>query len=241
VTNHNPARKLILFDMDGTLIRVGLAHREGVRLALQEVYGIEPVINPQAYQGETGPNILRMQCRARGLSPEVIEAGLPAAIQIQSRTTLAVLPEDLTAAVLPGAVSLLEALRQGGHVLALVTGTVSFTARPLLERARLWDYFPVCACGDEGRERVDLVHLAIARAVGLWQIQPSLDSLVVIGDSPRDIEAGKAVEARMVAVATGAHPTELLAKHGPDTMLPDLGDLKAALHAILGHDAEATV
>jgi len=231
-------RKWILFDMDGTLIRVGPAHREGVRVALQKVYGIEPQLNPQGYQGDTGPNILRAQCRARGLSPDVIEANLPAAIQLQSCTTLRVLPEDLTGAVLPGVVSLLQALHERGHVLGLVTGTVSTTTRALLQRARLWDRFSVCACGDEGRERVDLVRLVIARAAEMCSFRPSPGGLVVIGDAPRDIEAGKAVGARMVAVATGEYSVELLTEHSPDFVLPSLSDTQAALQAILGHEGE---
>jgi phosphoglycolate phosphatase-like HAD superfamily hydrolase len=118
-------------------------------------------------------------------------------------------------------------------VLGLVTGTISATAQAILEWARL-DHFSIRACGDEGKERADLVLLAIRRAERLVGQHAAPSSLVVVGDAPRDIETGKAFAARTVAVATGTHTPQELARHGPDVILTGFGDVQAALDAILG-------
>jgi phosphoglycolate phosphatase-like HAD superfamily hydrolase len=108
----------------------------------------------------------------------------------------------------------------------------------VLERTGLHRYFPVYACGDEGGERVDLLHLAIRRAANVYGFEPDRNRLVVVGDAVRDIQAGKALGARVVAVATGAHPLDALLQHAPDVALLNFGDLKAALDAILGNSEE---
>ena len=238
VSSRNQDPKLVLFDMDGTLINIGYAHREAVRFAVRIVYGVDPVLGGQAHQGNTGPNILRALCRARGLSSEVIEEHLTEAVKVQSETTIAILDDDLRMAVLPGVVPLLETLQKGGRALGLVTGTVSAITDVVLERTGLQRYFPVCACGDEGSERVDLLHLAIDRAAHTYGFEPGRNGLVVVGDALRDIQAGKALGARVVAVATGAHTLDALLQHAPDVVLSNFEDLRAALDAILGNSEE---
>ena len=155
---------------------------------------------------------------------------------------IALLDGDIRSCVLPGAVDLLDALVQGGHALALVTGCISRTALFILEHAGLSRYFPVCVFGDEGDERLDLLHLAVSRAVAAHELEGNWDvpnGLAVSGDAPRDIQAGRALGARVVAVATGHHGLESLARYNPDALLRSLADLQAALGAILGSAPDA--
>jgi len=223
--------------MDRTLVGVSNQCIEAYHIALRTIYGIEGEPDLQKHSGHTQPNIIRMICRDRGLPPDVIEARLAEAARVLSDTSIALLDDDLRSAALPGAVDLLDTLKQSGHALALVTGTVSTTARVVLERTGLQRYFPVCAFGDEGNERVDLLHLAVSRAVRTYGLESDHDDqsrLVVIGDAPRDIQAGKALGARVVSVATGCHTPDMLARHNPNVILPNLKDRQAALDAILG-------
>jgi len=240
VSSRNQDPKLVLFDMDGTLINISYAHREAVRIAVRTVYGldIEGELDPQTHQGNTQLNIMRAIGRGMGLSPEVVEAHLTEAVKVQAETSIAILDDDLRTAILPGVVPLLETLQKGGHALGLVTGTVSAITSVVLERTGLQRYFPVYACGDEGSERVDLLHLAINRAAHTYGFEPGRNGLVVVGDAVRDIQAGKALGARVVAVATGAHPLDALLQHDPDVALPDFKDLRVALDAILGDSEE---
>ncbi len=230
------SRKLILFDLDGTLVNVATVHIRAFRMAMRTVYGldVEGVLDRRSYQGDTQPNVVRAACRILGLSPETTDALLPAALQIASQAAIALLEQDPGGVVLSGVVPVLTMLEDGGQMLGLVTGTVRATAVAILEWAGLQHFFSVCACGDEGRERVDLVRLAIERAVPVLGWPANARELVVIGDAPRDIETGKAFGARTVAVATGNHTVADLAVYAPDVVLPNLADVNAALAAILG-------
>jgi phosphoglycolate phosphatase len=236
VRTDRESRKLILFDLDGTLVNVATVHIRAFRIAMRTVYGldVEGVLDRRSYQGDTQPNVVRAACHIMGVSPETTDALLPAALRIASQTSIALLEQDPGGVVLPGVVHLLAMLEDDGQVLGLVTGTASATAQAILEWATLQHFFSVRACGDEGRERVDLVRLAIERAIPAFGWRVHARELVVIGDAPRDIEAGKAFGARTVAVATGIHTVGDLAACAPDTVLPNLGDVKAALAAILG-------
>jgi len=236
VNDINPPHKLILFDMDGTLVHIPFVYRHSVRHALQTVYGLqlEGQLDPLVHRGNTQPNIFRAIGRMMGLSSDVIEARLPEAIRAQSAAAISAMDHDLQGAILPGVLPMLERLGAAGHALGLVTGTVSAITSVVLERTGLARYFPVCACGDEGEERVDLLRLAIKRAQQTYGLEPVVDGLVVVGDAVRDIEAGKALGARVVAVATGAHPADALAEHSPDAVLPSFEDVDRALDAILG-------
>ncbi len=235
VKNTNQHRKLILFDMDGTLINIGYAHRKAVRMTVKTIYGkvLRDGLDPHQHQGETQPNIMRAIGHMLGVPPETVEARLPEAMRMQAEVTVAVLDDDLRKAVLPGVEPLLEALRDMGHLLGLVTGTISAITNVALQRTGLWRFFPLCACGDEGDERLDLLHLVVVRAARAYGWQEAGNGLVVVGDAVRDIETGKALGARVVAVATGVHRLADLAQHSPHAVLPSLEDLDAALDAIL--------
>jgi len=233
LTSKGQPRKLIVFDMDRTLINVSDRHIKAYRTALWRVYGIEGEPNLHKHPGHTQPDIIRMICRDRGVSPDLIEAGLTEAVKVLSDTTIALLDHDLRSTILAGVKDLLEALATRHHVLALVTGTVSRTTRVILERTGLQCYFPICACGDERDQRVELLRLVIERAAGVYCLELRHNDLVVIGDAPHDIEAGKALDAWVVAVATGHHTMDVLAKYKPDVVLPDFKDCQRALDAIL--------
>ena len=218
--------------MDGTLLSLFKYHRPGMRAALKQVYGLDEMPIRPEYPGHTMLNFMRMALRDSGYSADAIETGIEKASQLQVEITLSLFPDDLRSAVLPGVVSLLDALQQDGHALALVTGTQSLTGRAALDRTGLQSYFPVCAFGDEVDVRIDLLHLALRRAAREYNLKPAPAMLVVIGDSPRDISAARAIGARAIAVATGNHSLDALAQHNPDTLLPSFEDWQVALEAI---------
>lgn len=227
-----PRPELIVFDMDGTLLDVFQYHTMGTLAALKKVYGIEEFDGPW-YTGRTARNVVRLSARHSGLSPDVIETHLTEAIKVKTETTIAALHGDLRSALLPGALSLLDALRERGLALALVTGTIGEIARLVLERTGLRPYFPVRVFGEDGEERLDLVRLALRRAARFYDVEPAPGCLVVVGDAPIDVEVGKTVGARTIAVATGRHAPDVLALYHPDVLLPSLESWQNALAAIL--------
>jgi phosphoglycolate phosphatase len=232
--SHSNSR-LILFDMDATLVNLRHWHWQSFRQTLLDVFGVDAAQFrlPGALSGDTQPNGMRTICRLAGLDDEWIESRMPEAVRVLSATMVRVLPDELKAQVLPGAEPLLESLQRGGHALGLVTGTVSRSTQAILSRSGLQRFFPVCACGDQGRQRVDLLRLAVQRAAGVYSPVQLGDGLVVIGDAPRDILAGQALRARTIGVATGAFSVEELAEHAPNVVLPSLQDWQTARDAIL--------
>ena len=226
-------RKVVVFDLDNTLIDVGPYHGLGRRRAIQEVYGIEEKLRRGALTGNTMANVLRIICRDSGVPDDVIEAGLQDALRVWARTSAEVLPLDLRTAVLPGVLRLLSELRERGHALVLVTGSLTDIGHMLLERSGLGAFFCAFAFGDEGRDRPALLRLALERAQAAFGSMPAPEDVVVVRDSPRDVESAQAVGARAVAVATGSHTVEALAPCKADAVLADFRDPKAALAAIL--------
>jgi phosphoglycolate phosphatase len=235
VSNRGRAPKLILFDMDGTLVDIGHVHREAVFSAVKDVFGAElqQYLAPHVHQGNTQHNILRIAGRAMGLEPEWVEAHLDDAIQRQVEVSISILDRDLRHVILPGVVALLTRLQSAGHVLGLVTGTVSGVTNAVLERTGLGHFFVVRACGDEGTDRLELLQLAIDRAVHASVWTPG-GEVVVVGDAVRDIEAAKQLAARVVSVASGMTPMDELEHYTPDALLTSFEDVEAAAGAIEG-------
>ncbi len=227
-------RRLILFDMDGTLVMVGDHYSQAYPAAIRAAYGIEPDFHDDGtHSGNTQPNIIRAICRDLGLDDAAIDARLPEAVAALAATVLRSMPDDLRSCILPGVRCVLTALQDQGHALALVSGTVGPIVRAILGRAGLQGYFPVCACGDEAGERVGLLNLAIERSMQAHGLSAGYGGLTVVGDAPRDIQAGREVGARVVAVATGFHKHEALAEHQPDVLLPSLEDWQRAVAAMV--------
>jgi phosphoglycolate phosphatase-like HAD superfamily hydrolase len=234
----NTHRKLVLFDMDGTLVNVSRWHWTVFVRTMLAVYGFDPTeyYERGVHAGDTQANMIRAVCQRAGLEETLIEKRLPEAVATLAAMAVEVLPADLRAHVLPGVVPLLDALQGGGQALGLVTGALCRTTEAILERTDLWRFFPVRACGDEATERRELVQLAIERARQTYGLGKDEIDVVVLGDAPLDIQAGQAVGAKVVAVATGSHTEQMLADCRPQAVLASLEDWPKALQAILnGH------
>jgi phosphoglycolate phosphatase len=133
--------------------------------------------------------------------------------------------------VMPGVRPLLDTLAARDDViLALLTGNAEHGARVKLEHFDLWRYFTCGAFGDDVVERNALLPLAVARVAACGAPAPT--SVVVIGDTPFDVEVAREGRARSVAVATGSHDVDALRATGADAVLPDFSDLAATLAAL---------
>jgi phosphoglycolate phosphatase len=230
-------RKLILFDMDRTLIKLAEWYDRAYVLTVRAVYGLElPSFGEKpSYAGNTLANILRNICKQAGVETVVVEARLQEALVLLSGHVIGLLPADLRPFLLPGVLPLLAVLRSEGHLLGLVTGTDTAIVRTVLDRSGLVDYFPICACGDEGQDKSALMRLAVARALPYYGgRQLNRGDVVAVGDAPPDIEAGRSVGAWTVGVATGFHTAPDLAQFSPDVVLTGFEDQPCALWAIVG-------
>jgi phosphoglycolate phosphatase len=229
--------RLLLFDIDGTLLSAGRAARESVLAALESVYGWKA--DPEAprrgrydFSGKTDPQIVR-ELVMEELGREQCEAGLERALtlyleQLRRRLTPeAVVPK-------PGIPQLLRRLSGEPRVtMGLLTGNLEAGARLKLDPPGFNAYFPFGAFGSDSPDRYRLPPLAVERARLHSGLEFTGKSIVVIGDSIHDVACGRPLNVRAVAVATGPTPAELLAAERPDALLPDFSDVEAAIGAIL--------
>lgn len=226
-----PAAALVLFDIDGTLIRrAGPHHREALVEAVRREAGLETTTDHIPVQGMLDPDILAIMMRDAGAPAAEVRRLMPA-ILARAQTIYARRCPDLRRKVCPGARALLARLKRRSIPAGLVTGNLSRIGWRKMERAGLKEYFRFGAFSESARNRAGLARLAVrqARREG-WISREAKISLV--GDHPNDILAARANRLQAVAVATGLSPWEELAAHSPDVLVEDLRALK--LEALLG-------
>jgi phosphoglycolate phosphatase-like HAD superfamily hydrolase len=222
-------KALVLFDIDGTLIRrAGPHHREALVEAVRRVAGVETTTDNIPVQGMLDRDILTWMLNAAGVSPSAIRRLMPELVRKAQWIYARRCPADLRDKVCPGVPPLLAALRRERLPAGLVTGNLTRIAWKKMERAGLKSYFRFGAFAELGATRSHLVNLALrhARAEG-WLSHRTTVSL--IGDHPNDIRAAKDNRVRAIAVATGLSPIEELAAHQPDLLLRDLTTLDVSM------------
>jgi phosphoglycolate phosphatase-like HAD superfamily hydrolase len=223
---------LILFDIDGTLTRGGPA-KVAFETAMVETYGTAGAVESYDFSGKTDPQIARELLMAAGLEDAVIDAGLAGLWdryigEIESHIS------ENPMRLLPGVASLVEALDSEPDVaLGLVTGNIIRGARVKLGSVGLSEYFEVGAYGSDHEVREYLPAIALERAFEAWGVRFPPESAVIVGDTPRDVECGKYVGARTVAVATGRIPREQLEATGADAVFDDFSDVASVIEALL--------
>lgn len=214
-----PARALVLFDIDGTLIRrAGPHHRQALVDAVRDVTGLQTTTEGIPVHGMLDRDILARMMLAAGARPGEIRRAMPAIVERAQRIYR---PPALTRKTCPGVRRAVARLERGGAVLGLVTGNLTRIGWRKMERAGLAGYFKFGAFAEEARDRAGLVRIAVrhAREQG-WAARSTPVSL--IGDSPNDILAARAAGVRAIAVYTGISTREELAGHNPDLLLEDL-------------------
>ena len=227
--------KLVLFDIDGTLLWTDGAGRRAVHRALEDVFGALPP-DGHEFDGKTDPQIVRELMSLAGVSDHRIDAGLDEALDRYVTELRAELDgSDHSDKVYPGIHELLDELEQRDDVLlGLLTGNVRDGAATKLAAVGLdASRFRVGAFGSDHASRPELPAIARARAEALLGHPIAGEDVVVIGDTPADMRCGNGIGAKAIGVATGRYTVADLAACG-GTVFPNLSDTTAVLRAILG-------
>ena len=215
---------LVLFDIDGTLIRqAGPHHRQALVEAVRKTTGIETTTEGVPVAGMLDRDILGEMMIRAGMKATAIRRAMPQIVLEAQSIYLGTCP-DLQRRVCPGVRGLLYRLARRNVATGLVTGNLSRIAWKKMEQAGLRNYFRFGAFAESAKDRAGLVRLAVreARKAG-WISKAS--PIVLIGDHPNDVRAARANGVRAIAVATGVVSAEELRSHSPDLVLPDLRGL----------------
>lgn len=206
---------LLLFDIDGTLVRINGTGRRAIERSLSSLTERPISTEEISFSGRTDPDIFEAILAKNDLAPT--KAAIATAIDSYVETMQGALT-TADVELLPGVRSLLSHLHTHPTVqLGLVTGNVEPIALKKLSVHDLAQYFPVGAFGSDHRDRNQLPDLATRRASAHAGVsfRPETQA-IVIGDTPHDIECARAVGARVMAVCTGRHGRNELSSHAPD-------------------------
>ncbi|MBC7895445.1 MAG: HAD family hydrolase [Cytophagaceae bacterium] len=226
--------KLILFDIDGTILWTSGAGRRAMEGALHEHFG---ATGPASYRydGKTDIQIVRESMREVGIADAHIDAQIDAVMA----SYLARLVDELAAPHTQmkrydGVMELLDALEQReDRILGLLTGNIIDGASHKLRAVGVEpSRFRLGAYGSDHEHRHELPAIAVRRAAeALGHVIPG-HQVIIIGDTPADIHCGRPIGARAIGVATGHYSVDDLLAHDPAAVFADLADTDAVMRAI---------
>jgi phosphoglycolate phosphatase-like HAD superfamily hydrolase len=226
--------KLVLFDIDGTILWSNGAGRRAMQRALLAAFGTSGSTDYR-YDGKTDMQIVRDLMRMEGHADEIIDARMEALLA----DYVSGLHEELRSGTtqverFDGVLELLDALEaRGDRRIGLLTGNIETGAGAKLRAVGIDPArFTVCAFGSDHEVRGELPAIAQRRAREQLGLTVEGDAIVIIGDTPADIDCTRAIGARAIAVATGRYSVEELSEHGPVAVFADLADTAAVMRAI---------
>ncbi len=228
--NRRKSSALVLFDIDGTLVRrAGPHHREALVEAVRAVTGLETSTDHIPVHGMLDPDILTRMMRDAGASEALIRRHLPGIIGRAQSIYVRSCP-DLRKKTCPGVRRLLYGLKRRGAAVGLVTGNLTRIGWKKMECAGLRHYFRFGAFAETAPDRAALARNAIDHARKKAWINGDA-RISLIGDAPSDILAARANGIRSIAVHTGISTREELSALQPDMLLEDLRALRIEMLA----------
>lgn len=226
--------KLVLFDIDGTILWSDGAGRRAMQRALMTAFGTSGSADYR-YDGKTDMQIVRDLMRMAGHADDIIDARMQPLLADYATG----LHEELRSGEtlvrrLDGVVELLSALEvRDDRRIGLLTGNIEIGAQAKLRAVGIDPArFAVNAFGSDHEVRGELPAIAQRRARELLGLDVDGDAIIIIGDTPADIDCTRAIGARAIAVATGRYSVDELAEHGPLAVFADLTDTDAVMRAI---------
>ncbi len=217
------AYRILLFDIDGTLVTTGGAGAVAWKQAFEELHGIPADIGEFTDAGMTDPDV-----GARTFEAVLHRPPTPHELAQLIQRRLEHLPEAVAASagyrVLPGVPARLRQLSRAGHLLGIITGNGDGAARIKLQRGDLNRWFTFGAYASAGSDRAAIVREAVLRAEHIIGRDVPNELVYVIGDTPLDIDSAHAAGCSAIGVATGHYDGAALMKAGADHVLENLED-----------------
>jgi phosphoglycolate phosphatase len=228
--NTNPYHKLVLFDIDKTLIQGSKNRRVSFSEAFKRVYGIETDISIVNTHGMTDQQIIFEVLKKKGLSEQTILSKMDECIASMVEHYNSIKDTD-EVIILEGVKDLLAALQKKHILLGLVTGNVEPCAHGKLAKVDIDKYFEIGGFGNDDISRTKLVGIAIRRAQERYGFAFD-NNVLLVGDAPQDMQAGKVAGVKTIGVTTGVYSREELLRAGADYVLDDLKNTDRFLNTI---------
>lgn len=224
--------KLIIFDLDQTLVDLTSVHDRTTREMFRHFFGVSARLTEIDFTGKSLVENWLELSRLKGIPEKIFKEKVSELLENYNKIFDKLLPRDASRHILPGVKRLLEELPKKDHLIALYTGDSPGVVSSVFKATGLGKYFKFCLYGTEVATRADMVKLAVEKAAMLTGKEFKNKDIVIIGDSVRDIECGKQFNALTIAVATGFHSVEELSKLKPDYLFEDLKDYRKTLSVI---------
>jgi len=218
--------KLIVFDLDQTIMDIFKFHNKTTEITFKKVFGVKAKMDEVDYVGKTLKRVLTELAVLKGIKKNERQKKIPKAIKLYEKTLISILPENTNSYLLPGASSLIKKLsKDKNKFLIVLTGDSKKIAKTALKRACLLKNFQFLITGEHTKSRTKMMKKALKKAHRQTK-QKKFEKVIIIGDSTHDIEAGKAVGALTIAVLTGNDSKYKLKKEGANYIFKNLKDKK---------------
>ncbi len=213
--------KLIIFDLDQTIIEMHKFHNKVTMLTFKKVFGVNAWLTEIDFAGKSIEKDLEELALLKKIPKKEIKKKLPKALKLYGKIFLSIMPKDIMPYVLPGAENLIKELHKAKkNMLVLVTGDERIMAEKVLSRARLLKYFRFMVTGEKEKSRIRLTKQAIKKA----KARAKIEKTWIIGDSIHEVESGKALKVNVISILTGFHSKAQLEKAGAKNIFKNLKD-----------------
>jgi phosphoglycolate phosphatase len=233
--------KLVIFDLDQTLVDLISVHDAAVQELFRSCFGVDASLHEIDFAGKSLTENFLELARLKGITETEVAKKSKTLLHNYEKIFEAKVPSNASTYILPGVIPLLEELSKTSNLVVLYTGDSPGVTQRILQVTGLNKYFKFSVYGTEAKSRVELAKVAITKAEKLTSHRFRGKDVVIIGDSVRDVECGRQLNALTIAVATGFHSTKELLSRNPDYLFRNLEEYLKVLQIIEGLPAAAEV
>jgi phosphoglycolate phosphatase len=233
--------KLVIFDLDQTLVDLISVHDAAVQELFKSRFGVNASLHEIDFAGKSLTENFRELAGLKGITENEVAKKSKTLLQSYEKIFKAKVPSNASNYILPGVIPLLEELSKTSNLVVLYTGDSPGVTQSVLQATGLNKFFKFSVYGTEAESRVELARLAITRAEKLTGHKFQGKDVVIIGDSVRDVECGRQLNALTIAVATGFHSEKELMSRNPDYLFQNLGEYSKVVQIMEGLPVAAEI